>query len=83
MPGQVIIDIRSNQEIEASPLVLHGNKTLTIPAYKINTTFATLDSGCEYLLYCERGTMSKLHAAHLSAEGFRNVKVYAPPVHEQ
>jgi len=29
-------------------------------------------------LYCDRGTMSRMHAGHLKAEGLNNVKVYAP-----
>jgi thiamine biosynthesis protein ThiI len=32
----------------------------------------------QYLLYCDRGTMSRMHACHLKAEGHTNIKVYAP-----
>ncbi len=76
--GQVIIDIRNDDEIERRPLELIHNKTLAVPAYKINHTFATLDQEKSYLLYCERGVISKLHVAHLLAEGFNNVSVYCP-----
>ena len=34
----------------------------------------------QYLLYCDRGTMSRMHAGHLKAEGHGNIKVYAPAV---
>jgi len=77
-PNQTIIDIRRHDEIERRPLALINNETLQIPAYKINHEFATLEKHRQYLLYCDRGVISKLHAAHLIEEGFENVGVYAP-----
>ena len=77
-PGQIVVDLRHDSEQEEYPLVLHGNQTLHIPFYKINSLFSDLDPAKEYLLYCDRGVMSRLHAAHLRAEGFDNVKVYRP-----
>jgi thiamine biosynthesis protein ThiI len=77
-PAQIVIDLRHDEECEKHPLVLHSNQTLHIPAYKINAAFESLDADKEYLLYCDRGVMSKIHAAHLIAEGHRNVKIYQP-----
>lgn len=77
-PEQVVVDLRHSDEQERKPLVLHGNETVNIPFYKINRVFSTLDQNRNYLLYCDRGVMSKLHAVHLKAEGFNNVKVYQP-----
>jgi thiamine biosynthesis protein ThiI len=37
-----------------------------------------LDPRKTYLLYCDKGVMSKLHAAHLVEQGFSNIKVYRP-----
>lgn len=37
-----------------------------------------LPANRQYLLYCDRGTMSRMHAGHLKAEGHANVKVYVP-----
>jgi len=79
-PDQVIIDLRQDEECEKYPLILHGNQTLHIPAYKINSAFESLDADKEYLLYCDRGVMSKIHAAHLIAEGHGNVKIYQPEI---
>ena len=76
--GQTIIDLRRIDEIERKPLVLLHNPTLPIPAYKINHEFARLDQSQSYLLYCDRGVISKLHVAHLLAEGFKNIAVYQP-----
>lgn len=77
-PNQIVIDLRPGDEQEKAPLVLHGNETLHIPFYKINSLFTSLDHNKEYLLYCDRGVMSQLHAVHLRAEGYTNVKVYRP-----
>lgn len=77
-PDQIVIDLRHDDEREKSPLVLHANQTLNIPFYKINRLFDSLDHQKEYLLYCDRGVMSQLHAVHLRAEGFTNVKIYQP-----
>ncbi|NNL57299.1 MAG: tRNA 4-thiouridine(8) synthase ThiI [Pseudomonadales bacterium] len=77
-PGQVIIDLRDEDSCANKPLKLHTNKTLNIPFYKLNRLFSELDSEQQYLLYCDRGAMSRLHAAHLRAEGYANVKVYQP-----
>lgn len=77
-PNQIVIDLRHSDEQEKSPLVLHSNEMLHIPFYKINSLFNSLDHNKEYLLYCDRGVMSQLHAVHLRAEGYTNVKVYRP-----
>lgn len=76
--GDVIVDIRKDDEIERKPLALINNKTIEIPAYKVNHEFLELEKDINYLLFCERGVISKLHAAHLMAEGFKNVGVYMP-----
>ncbi len=77
-PNQIIIDLRPDDERDKKPLVLHANETLNIPFYQINRLFHSLDSNKQYLLFCDRGVMSRLHAAHLQADGFGNVKVYRP-----
>ncbi|MBT8139242.1 MAG: tRNA 4-thiouridine(8) synthase ThiI [Gammaproteobacteria bacterium] len=77
-PGQVIIDLRDEESCAKKPLQLIGNSTLNIPFYKLNRVFAELDANQQYLLYCDRGVMSRLHAAHLRTEGHANVKVYQP-----
>lgn len=74
----IIVDIRKDDEIERKPLSLIHNQALEIPAYKVNHAFAALEKNKNYLLFCEHGVISKLHAAHLMAEGFKNVGVYAP-----
>lgn len=74
----VIIDVRHPSEEERSPLTLTNNDVLKMPFYELNQQFESLPQGRQYLLYCDRGTMSRMHAVHLKAEGHDNVKVYAP-----
>ena len=72
----VVIDIRAEDERVRAPLQM--SDALTIPFYELNKTFAKLDQNRGYLLYCEKGVMSQLHAQYLKDEGFENVKVYRP-----
>ncbi|MFV8569751.1 tRNA uracil 4-sulfurtransferase ThiI [Marinobacter sp. SBS5] len=76
--GDVIIDIRHPSEEERAPLTLTSNDVLKIPFYEINQKLADLPADGQYLLYCDRGTMSRMHAGHLKADGHSNVKVYTP-----
>jgi tRNA uracil 4-sulfurtransferase len=76
----LIIDVRHPQEIELSPLKVDGHEILEIPFYSLNRKFASLDHGKEYLLYCDKGVMSKMHALHLADAGFNNVGIYRPAV---
>jgi thiamine biosynthesis protein ThiI len=74
----VIIDVRHPSEGEQSPLTLTNNEILHIPFYELNQQLPELPANRQYLLYCDRGTMSRMHAGHLKAEGHDNIKVYAP-----
>jgi thiamine biosynthesis protein ThiI len=73
-----VIDIRHPEEEERHPLRLGDTPVLKIPFYKLSTAFETLDSQRPYLLYCAKGVMSRLHAAHLLGQGKSNVGVYRP-----
>lgn len=79
-PGvdDVIIDVRHPSEEERAPLTLTNNQILKIPFYELNQQIDTLPRNRQYLLYCDRGSMSRMHAGHLKAEGHNNVKVYTP-----
>ncbi|MDX1281977.1 tRNA uracil 4-sulfurtransferase ThiI [Shewanella colwelliana] len=76
--GEVIVDIRAPEEEEQSPLAIDGIEIKTIPFFKLATQFADLDKAKTYLLYCDRGVMSKLQALYLQEQGYHNVKVYRP-----
>lgn len=74
--GEVVIDIRSSDEIDELPLVLdEACQVLELPFYKLRSQFGALDQSKTYLLYCQQGVMSRLQAGQLMADGFDNVKV--------
>lgn len=74
-----VIDIRHPAELELKPLnpSLSNDATevLQIPFYQLRSSFHELDKNRRFLLYCDKGMMSRLHAANLLDEGFSNVAV--------
>ncbi len=74
----VVLDIRSPEEEDDNPLEIDGVEVKHIPFFKLSTKFGDLDQDQTYLLYCERGVMSRLQALYLQEQGFNNVKVYRP-----
>ena len=78
LPSHVIIDIRHPDDTDEQPLQLDGIDVQTLPFYAVNSRFKELDASRQYLLYCDKGVMSRLHAHHLLSEGYANVRVYRP-----
>ena len=74
--NDVILDIRSPEETDEAPLKLDNVEVKELPFYKLSSQFAELDQSKNYLLYCQRGVMSKLQALYLKENGFNNVKVF-------
>ena len=74
--NDVIIDIRSPEEIDENPLHIENQAMILLPFYKLSGQFAKLDQSKHYVLYCERGVMSKLQALYLKESGFNNVSVF-------
>ena len=79
LPDCVIIDVRHHEEQERKPLKLAGQTIEHIPFYNLHSKFAELPKDKRYLLYCDKGVMSRLHASHLAEDG-HNVAVYRPSV---
>ncbi len=73
---EIVLDIRSNDEQDDKPLIIEGFEVKGLPFYKLSTQFGSLDQSRSYLLYCERGVMSRLQALYLKEQGYSNVKVY-------
>ncbi|WP_213875650.1 tRNA uracil 4-sulfurtransferase ThiI [Pseudomonas sp. dw_358] len=78
LAGQVVVDIRHPHAQEDEPLELEGIEVKALPFYALNSRFKELDETRQYLLYCDKGVMSRLHAHHLLSEGYANVRVYRP-----
>lgn len=78
LAGQIVVDIRHPDAAEDEPLEIAGIDVQTLPFYALNARFKELDNSRQYLLYCDKGVMSRLHAHHLLSEGHANVRVYRP-----
>ena len=76
--NDVVLDIRAIDEQEENPLELNATEVKSLPFYKLSTQFGNLDQNRTWLLYCDRGVMSRLQALYLHEQGFKNVKVYRP-----
>ncbi len=77
VPGNtVVIDIRAESEQQNQPL--KDVESMAIPFHELNQKFDKLDQSKQYLLYCDKGVMSQLHAQYLKDKGFDNVRVYRP-----
>jgi thiamine biosynthesis protein ThiI len=75
--NQQIIDVRHPDEEELKPLV-SDSEILKIPFYKLTAEFSQLSADVQYLLYCDKGVMSQLHASNLKEDGHDNIGVYRP-----
>ena len=75
--NDIILDIRSPEETDESPFELDGHEVKLMPFYKLSSQFGSLDQSKNYVLYCERGVMSKLQALYLKENGFTNVRVFS------
>ena len=64
--NDAILDIRSIDEQEDKPLKVEGVEVVSLPFYKLSTKFGDLDQSKTWLLWCERGVMSRLQALYLS-----------------
>lgn len=74
--NDIILDIRAPEEQEHKPLHLDGANIQLMPFYKLNREFSKLDQSKNYLLYCQKGVMSKLQALYLQEAGHKNVQVF-------
>jgi thiamine biosynthesis protein ThiI len=77
LAGSTIVDIRHPNDEQLQPLQVAAN-VLKIPFYELHSRAAELDRDHSYMLYCDRGAMSRLHAGHLLDSGYTRVKVYRP-----
>jgi len=76
--NQTLVDIRPPRAQERKPLNMPGCDIQVIPFYNLEKAFPELPQEREYLLYCDKGVMSQMHAQHLHELGFENVKVFRP-----
>ncbi|MDO6455282.1 tRNA uracil 4-sulfurtransferase ThiI [Neptunomonas phycophila] len=78
--NQIVVDVRAPHEQEKTPLNMPGCDVISVPFYELETASDSWVPEKEYLLYCDKGVMSHLHAQNLQEKGLGNVKVYRPKV---
>ena len=74
----IIIDVRHPDEAEQRPLTCTANKILSLPYFNIKQRLPELDKQQSYLLYCEKGIMSRIHADAMQKSGFKKIAVFVP-----
>lgn len=74
-----VIGIRHPDECASRPLpeAVLAFPVLPIPFYQLHSRFPALATDSNYLLYCEKGAMSRLHACYLQAAGYLDVGVFS------
>ncbi|MGM0564662.1 MAG: tRNA uracil 4-sulfurtransferase ThiI [Pseudomonadota bacterium] len=81
--GAVVIDIRHPDEEDLAPLDINAEVQL-VPFYQLQRRAGDFHSEKHYLLYCEQGVMSRLHARHLREQGLEaRIDVYRPQNNER
>jgi|GEM_PF-245791 tRNA uracil 4-sulfurtransferase len=78
-PDDIIIDVRHPDDAEQRPLTMTTNQIIPLPFFNLGKYAGQLDRQQSYLLYCDKGIMSRLHADALSKQGFTRVGVFTPP----
>jgi len=74
----IILDIRHPDEIEQRPLAWPSSRVICLPFFQITKQLEGLDRQQSYLLYCEKGIMSRLHADAMQKNGFEKIAVFSP-----
>jgi len=72
----IILDVRHPDEIELRPLVWSANQIICLPFFQIAKQLGELDKQQSYLLYCEKGIMSRLHADAMEKNGFEKIGIF-------
>ena len=75
--GDIIIDIRHPAEVDAKPLVGGDNKIIVLPFFNLEQQLGQLNKNTCYLLYCEKGIMSRLQALLMREKGFNLVGIFS------
>ena len=74
--NDIVVDIRHSTEKDIKPLRIENHEHLEIPFYKLEGEVPKLNSKYRYLLFCDKGIMSRLHAEYLFDKKYNNIGVY-------
>lgn len=79
-PEDLIIDVRHPSEVEELPLPLDTSIILQIPFFTLLEKLHELNPSQNYLIYCDKGIMSRLQANILWEKGFHKVGILKSPI---
>ena len=77
--NDIIVDIRHPAESADNPLQLTNNRVLEIPFYELESRRTEFNNEHRYLLYCQKGTMSRIHAHHLNIDSTISFGIFNEP----
>ena len=74
--NDIVVDIRHATEKDIKPLKIENHEHLEIPFYNLEGEVPKLNNKYRYLLFCDKGIMSRLHAEYLFDKKYNNIGVY-------
>ena len=74
--NDIILDIRSPEETDENPFESDEHQVMQLPFYKLSSQFGSLDQSKNYVLYCERGVMSKIASALFKRKWFHECESF-------
>ena len=74
----IIIDIRHPADIDANPLSAGDNEVIAVAFFNLEQSLSQLHPEQSYLLYCNKGLMSRIQAQLMRETGFIKVGVFKP-----
>lgn len=80
LPGDVLVDISPEQSLQSllQPDLVAEIELINLPFYELKQAAKKWSADKRYLIYCQQGVMSRLHAQYLQDEGRKNLLVYRP-----
>lgn len=72
--------MRHPAEVEQKPLNIPHIKPINIPFFNLEQQLDSLDKASSYLLYCDKGIMSRLQAQVMRDQGFKQIAIFTTAV---
>lgn len=80
LPEAVIVDIRHPDQVRNQGLKAGSAEIINVPFFELERLLPRMDMSRQYMLFCDRGVMSRLHAQLLREKGYDNILVYRPAI---
>ena len=74
----IIIDIRHPADVDINPLIAGDNEVIVLAFFDLERNLSRLHPDQSYILYCDKGLMSRIQAQLMREKGFIKVGVFKP-----